>query len=188
MLANPAVQAILMFLISTALSLGDVHSRDWALACWVLTAVLCLVALIRWLRWPGSYGRKLESIWALRWGGRVSVRKAAEIIYSEARAQDSLWASAAERMSQDTSPDGILCYIAEVMKQDTTFYGKRQPSTHFERLNPLQLKYGTVKNGAREVHMGDNTKAVFTDLEVDSKELRRNLREVCESLEQKRQY
>jgi hypothetical protein len=27
MLANPAVQAILMFLVSTALTLGDVHSR-----------------------------------------------------------------------------------------------------------------------------------------------------------------
>ena len=186
MLANPAVQAVLMFLVSTALSLGDVHSREWALAFWVLTAVLCLVAIIRWMRWPGSYGRKLESIWALRWGGRVPVRKAAEIIYSEARAQDSLWASAAERMSLDQSPDGILCYIAEVIKQDTTFYGTRAPSTHVERLNPLQLKYGTVKNGAREVHMRDNTKAVFTNLEVDSKELRRNLREVRESLEPRR--
>ncbi|MCP3721266.1 hypothetical protein [Paraburkholderia sp. CNPSo 3281] len=182
MLANPAVQAILMFLVSTALTLGDVHSRAWAKTCWWLTGALILVAFFQWLRWPGNYGRKWESIWYLRWGGRVSLRKAAEIIYSEARAQDSVWAHAAERMSLDKSPDGILCYIAEVVKQDTVIYGIRPPSTHVEKLNPLQLKYGTVKDGAREVHMRDNTKAVFTDLEVDAKELRRALREVRESL------
>lgn len=182
MLANPAIQAILMFLVGTALTLGDVHSRAWAKACWWLTGALILVAVFRWLRWPGNYGRKWESIWYLRWRGRVSLRKAAEIIYSEARAQDSVWAHAAERMSLDKSPDGILCYIAEVVKQDTVIYGKRPPSTHVEKLDPLQLKYGTVKYGAREVHMRDNTKAVFTDLEVDAKELRRALREVRESL------
>jgi hypothetical protein len=181
-LANPAIQAILMFLVGTALTLGDVHSRAWAKACWWLTGVLILVAVFQWLRWPGNYGRKWESIWYLRWGGRVSLRKAAEIIYSEARAQDSVWAHAAERMSLDKSPDGILCYIAEVVKQDTVIYGMRPPSTHVEKLDPLKLKYGTVKNGAREVHMRDNTKAVFTDLEVDAKELRRALREVRESL------
>jgi hypothetical protein len=85
-------------------------------------------------------------------------------------------------MSLDKSPDGILCYIAEVVKQDTTIYGKRPPSTHVEKLDPLQLKYGTVKNDGREVYMRDNTKAVFTALEVDAKELRRALREVRESL------
>lgn len=182
MLANPAIQAILIFLVGTALTLGDVHSRAWATACWWLTGALILVSVFQWLRWPGNYGRKWESIWYLRWGGRVSLRKAAEIIYSEARAQDSVWAHAAERMSLDKSPDGILCYIAEVVKQDTVIYGMRPPSTHVEKLDPLHLKYGTVKNGAREVHMRDNTKAVYTDLKVEAKELRRALREVRESL------
>ena len=46
----------------------------------------------------------------------------------------------------------------------------------------MQLKFGIVKYGAREVHMRDNTKAVFTDLQVDAKDLRRALREVRESL------
>lgn len=182
MLANPAIQAFLMFLVSTALSVGDVHSYILAWACWCLTGMLLLVTIFRWLRWPGSYGRKLESLWYLRWGGHVSLRKAAEIIYSEARAQDSVWAHAAERLSLDKSPDGILCYIAEIIKQDTPLFGKRPPSTQLEKLGPLQLKYGTVKDGAREVHMRDNTKAVFTDLEVDAKELRRALREVRESI------
>lgn len=182
MLANPAIQAVLMFLVGTALTLGDVHSGVYAKACWLLTGALILVSVFRWLRWPGNYGRKWESIWYLRWGGRVSLRKATEIIYSEARAQDSVWAHAAERMSLDKSPDGILCYIAEVVKQDTVIYGIRPPSTHVEKLDPLKLKYGTVKNGACEVHMRDNTKAVFTDLEVDAKDLRRALREVRESL------
>lgn len=44
------------------------------------------------------------------------------------------------------------------------------------------MKYGTVTNGAREVHMRDETKAMFADLEVDTKELRRALNEVRESL------
>lgn len=118
MLANPAIQAFLMFLVSTALSVGDVHSHVLAWACWCLTGMLLLVTIFRWLRWPGSYGRRLDSLWYLRWGGRVSLRKAAEIIYSEARAQDSVWAHAAERLSLDKSPDGILCYIAEIIKQD----------------------------------------------------------------------
>jgi hypothetical protein len=90
MLANPAIQAILMFMVGTALTPGDVHSRGWAKACWWLTGALILVAVFQWLRWPGNYGRKWESIWYLRWGGRVSLRKATEIIYSEARAQDSV--------------------------------------------------------------------------------------------------
>ncbi|CAJ6888285.1 Uncharacterised protein [Burkholderia pseudomallei] len=182
MLANPAVQAIVMFLVGTALTLGDVHSKVSALVCWGLTGALLIVAFAQWLRWPGRYGLKLESIWHLRWGGRVSLRKAAEIIYSEARAQDSVWAHAAERLSLDKSPDGILCYIAEIIKQDTPLFGKRPPSTHIERLDPLQLQYGTVMSGAREIHMRDYTHAVFTDLEVDAKELRRALREVRESL------
>lgn len=182
MLGNPALQSFLTFLVGTALELGDVHSKVVALLCWGLAGVLLLVAIFQWLRWPGTYGRKLESLWYLRWGGRVPLRKAAEILYSEARAQDSIWAHAAERLSIDRSPDGILCYIAEVIKQDTTFYGKRPPSTRIEKLDPLQLKYGSVKNGAREVHMRDSAKSVFTDLEVDIKELRRALREVRESL------
>lgn len=182
MLANPALQGFLMFLVGTALTLGDVHNRIGAWVCWAVAALLLVVAFLRWTRWPGSYGRKMESVWYLRWGGRVSLRKAAEIIYSEARAQDSIWAHAAERMSLDKSPDGVLCYIAEVIKQDTPIYGKRRPSTHMEQLDPLQLKYGNVKNGALEIHMRDDTKAVFTDLEVDAKELRRALVEVRDSL------
>lgn len=182
MLANPAIQAILMFVVSTALTLGDVHSRAGANVCWALCAGLLLVAFFQWLRWPGSYGRKLESLWYLRWGGRVSLRKAAEIIYGEARAQDSVWAHVAERLSFDKSPDGILCYIAEVIKQDTSFYGRRPPSKRLEKLEPSRIKYGTVMNGAREVHMFDKSKDVFTDLEVETKELRRALREVRQSL------
>ncbi|WP_158660674.1 hypothetical protein [Paraburkholderia hospita] len=46
----------------------------------------------------------------------------------------------------------------------------------------MQLKYGTGKYGAREVQKRDKSKAVFTDLEVNAKELRRALREVWESL------
>jgi hypothetical protein len=182
MLANPAVQALLMFFISTGLTLGDVHSQFWAWACWLLTGLLLIVALLNWWHWPGNYGRRLESLLYLRWSGRVSLRKAAEIIYTEARANDSVWAHAAERLSLDKSPDGILCYIAEVLKQDTDIYGKRPPSTRVEKLNPMQLKYGAVRNGAREVQMRDETKALFTDLEVETKELRRALSEVRESL------
>ena len=182
MLANPAVQAVVMFLTGVALQLGDVHSKQWASLCWLAAGVLLVVAFIQWLRWPGKFGRKLESWWLIRWGGRISLRKAAEIIYTEARAQDSVWAHAAERMSLDKSPDGILDYIGAIMSQDTVFYGKRPPSTHVEPLQPIQLKYATVKGGAREVHMRDSTKAVFVDLELDTRELRRALREVRESL------
>ncbi len=182
MLANPAVQGFLMFLIGTALAVGDVHSPLLARLCWLATAVLFLVAFFQWLRWPGNYGRKLAGWVDLRWGGRISLRKAAEIIYSEARAQDSVWAHAAERMSLDKSPDGLLCYIAEVIKQDTQFYGKRLPSTHVEAIPPLQSQYGTVGEGAREIRMRDNTKAVFVDLEIDKKDLRRALAEVRSNL------
>ena len=85
-------------------------------------------------------------------------------------------------MSLDKSPDGILDYIGSIMARDTVFYGKHPPSTHVEPLQPIQLKCATVKGGAREVHMRDNTKAVFVDLELDTRELRRALREVRESL------
>lgn len=181
MYANPAFHSLIMFVIGTALTLGDVHSRVWASACWILTAVLLLVAFFQWIRWPGNYGFRLQSLWYLRWGGRVSLRKAAEILYTEARLKSSIWASAAERLSADTSPDGILCYIATAMSLDTTFYGRRPPSTHVEALDPAFLKRGSVENGAREVHMHDGTKAVFTDLEVSTKDLRRNLKELIES-------
>jgi hypothetical protein len=85
---------------------------------------------------------------------RISLRTAVQIIYAEARA-------AARR---------------------TRFYGERPPSIREEKLGPLQLKYGTVKNGARAIHMNDSTQAVFTNLQVETKELRRALREVRENL------
>ena len=182
MLANPAIQALLMFLIGTALTLGDVHSKSWAWACWGVTGLFLVVAFCQWLRWPGKFGRKLESWWLLRWSGRISLHKAAEILYSEARASDSVWVVAAERMSLDKTPEGILDYMCAIIQQDTAFYGKRQPSTHLERIDPQQLKYATVSGGGREVRMRDNTRAVFTDLEVDTKDLRRALQEVRTNL------
>jgi len=182
MIANPAVLSVLLFLVGKAIDLLHVDRQVVGWVCWGLAAVLLIVAVFQWLRWPGNYGRRLESIWYLRLNGRVSLRKAAEILYSEARAQDSIWAHAAERLSIDPSPDGILCYIGEMIVSDSTIYGRRPPSTHIETLGPMQLKYGSIQNGAREFHLRGNGTSVFTDLEVSTKELRRNLRELRESL------
>lgn len=182
MLANPAVQAWFMFLIGTALALSGYQSQSLAFLCWAAAALLMVVSFLQWLRWPGRYGRKLQSIWYLRWGGRISLRKAAEILYSEARAQDSIWAEAAERMGIDKSPDGILSYIAQKITGGSEVYGRRPPSTHVEKLDTLQLKYASIEDGARELRLRDKSKSVFTDLEVSTKDLRRNLREIRGSL------
>lgn len=186
MLNNTVYFGVLTLLIGTGLQLTGLVNKPWGWTCLALATAMTLlslsVSLVRWLQLPDRARLSLRNLRYLRWSGRISLREATQIIYTEARANDSIWAHAAERLSPDKSPDGILCYIAEIVKQETTLYGKRQPSTRAERLDPMQAKYGTVSNGAREIRLRDNTKAVFTDLAIDTKDLRRALQEVRTNL------
>lgn len=186
MLNNSLYFGIFTLLLGTGLQLTGLVNKPWGWTCFVAAAAMLalslFVSVFRWCQLPNRARFSLTNLRYLRWSGRIALRDAAQIIYTEARAQDSMWADAAERMSLDKSPDGILCYVAEIIKQDTAFYGKRLPSTHVETLDPLQSQYGTVTEGARELRMRDNTQTVFVDLAIDTKDLRRALQEVRSNL------
>ena len=182
MLGNSLVQLLIACLFSAWLTLADIHSQFWGWACAIALAVLFVVAFLRLWQLPGRSRFSLSNLRLLRWNGRISLREAAHIIYTEARATDSVWAYAAERRTGGTSPDDILNFICKVMARDTPFFGKRPPSTHLERLEPMQLKNGTVIAGGRELQMRDETRALFTDLEVETKQLRRALDKVRDGL------
>src|ERR1700688_1906579 len=111
MFKNAAFWSVIFFLISFASTLGDWHSRLGELGCVVAAALLLVYAFVAWLRLPQSYRWTWGALRNLTFGARMALPDAARIAYEEARAHDSVWAHAAERLAVDKSPEGILDYM-----------------------------------------------------------------------------
>ena len=101
--------------------------------------------------------------------GKVALSDAARISYEEARAHDSIWAHAAERLGVDNSPDGILDYMAGYFAQDGQLYGMRKPSTRVEAIDRRQAMHGTFREGAKYLYLRDQSGTEFSDLRVSSR-------------------
>lgn len=182
MLNNAAFWGVIFFLVSLASTFGGWHSPPAEWGCLIATAVLVIYALVAWLRLPQSYRWSQGAVRSLTIGGKVALSDAARIAYEEARAHDSLWAHAAERLAVDKSSDGILDYMAGYFAGDHQLYGRRMPSTRLEAIDRFQANQGAFRGGANRLYLRDQAKTIFSDLQVAKKDLKTVRKVMRESL------
>lgn len=110
--------------------------------------------------------------------GATSLADGARIAYEQLRG--SLWGSAAERLRVDSSPDGILDYIATGLTLEVPVFGKFPPSTVLERIPSSMVKSGTIESGARVLQLRDHHRSQITDLTIRKVDLRKAIRRMKE--------
>jgi len=170
-LKNPNMWAAVTALVGSGLQLGGYQSQPVAYGCFAVTALLLLYSAIRTAMLPGGAKGRWRAFWALRFGGEVPLPVAAQLAYETARKKNSLWAHAAERLGTDTSPTGILDYVATYFGMHVPITGKRPPSTADEIIDTTQAGRGTFEGGAVRLELDDG-RTVFTDLRVAAKDVR----------------
>ncbi|RQP98903.1 hypothetical protein [Burkholderia stagnalis] len=182
MLTNPAFWSVIFFLLPLAQALSDWHSRPVAWASLIAAVLLLSYAAVTWLLLPKGYRWTWGALRNLALDGRVALPDAARIAYEEARAHDSIWAHAAERLGVDNSPDGILDYMAGYYAQHGQLYGVRKPSTRVEAIDRRQALHGTFREGAKCFYLRDQSRTEFSDLRVSRKDVRAVRKVMRESL------
>lgn len=138
----------------------------------IATALLIAYALATWLQFPIGYRWTFSALRSVTFGGKIALSDAARIAYEEARAHDSVWAHAAERLAVDKSPEGILDYMAGYFAGDHQLYGRRAPSTRLEVIDPFQAKHGAFREGAKRLYLRDQGRTMFSDLQVAKRDLK----------------
>jgi hypothetical protein len=182
MLTNPAFWSVIFFLLPLAQALSDWHSRPVAWVSLIAAALLLSYAVITWLLLPKGYRWTWGALRNLALVTKVALPDAARIAYEEARAHDSIWAHAAERLSVDNSPDGILDYMAAYYAQDGQLYGVRKPSTRVEAIDKRQAMHGTFREGAKYLYLRDQSRTEFSELRVSKNDVRAVRKVMRESL------
>ena len=124
---------------------------------------------------PFSWGRRLRAFKDFRFGGRMPLKEAAKLAYEEARAQKTIWAEAAERLNATNTPAGVLDYVATYFSMHVSIWGSRPPSDRLEEIPLNRAKNGSMEGGATRLVLNDNAKTEFTNLEVDTKDMRKML-------------
>jgi len=180
-LKNQNMWTAVLFLIGTALQVGGFQSTWLAYTCFILGGGLLLFSLIQSLSVPGGFLPKLDAWWSLRLGGTLALRDAARIAYEAARKNKTLWAEAAERLGVDSSPEGILDYVATYFGMHVPIIGRRPPSTVDETIDMRQAGKGTFEGGASRLAMHDGH-TVFTDLRVNAKDVKRVVKKLSEKV------
>jgi hypothetical protein len=180
-LENQNMWTAVLFLVGTALQVGGFQSTWLAYTCFGLSGGLLLYSLIQSLRVPGGFLPKWDAWWSLRVGGRLALNDAARIAYEAARKNKTLWAEAAERLGVDSSPAGILDYVATYFGMHVSIIGKRPPSTVDEIIDIKQASKGTFEGGAMRLEMNDG-RTVFTDLRVKSKDVKLVVKRLSEKV------
>lgn len=170
---NPVPWSLLSFIVAAWMQAYDFHDKNIALFFVVIGVVVIIYSAIQWLGLPSGYRVKYFSLLVLRFSGKISLPCAAAIAYTEARARRSILAGAAERLGVDTSPDGILDYVATyfgVVGADV--WGRRLPAIKSEIIPPEVLKRGHFSCGASLLTLQDPGGAQYVDLQVRSKDIK----------------
>lgn len=169
-----AIGAAFTFL-NFATSLLDFKSQFWGYTFCIFTAILLVYALVLMVQLPWSWPRRLRAFTEFRFGGRMPLADAAKLAYEEARAQETIWAKAAEGLAAEKTPAGVLDYVATYFAMHVPIYGSRPPSDRLEEIPLNRAKNGSVEGGATRLVLNDNAKTEFIDLEVEVKDMRRML-------------
>lgn len=111
--------------------------------------------------------------------GAISLGEGARRAYEELRG--TLWADAAERLRVNSSPNGILDYIATGIAHDIPVFGKFSPSTRLEQIPSRTLKTGAIEDGGKVLRLRDQHQSQIVDLTVNKCDLRKAIRQMKES-------
>lgn len=171
MLKNLGFWALVVSVVTLAQALGGWHSQPAATLLVVFSVVLLIWLAAAWVRLPGAMRWTSAGVEALTVGRNVALPVAARIAYEEARAHDTIWAHAAERLAVDKTPDGILDYVASYISGEAQVYGRRPPSTRLESVARLRAQSGTFYGGAKLLRLRDGVHTEFSDLQVSRKDL-----------------
>ncbi|MEO5956224.1 MAG: hypothetical protein ABIR36_11120 [Nitrospiraceae bacterium] len=114
--------------------------------------------------------------------GYISMGKAARTVYEMARANKIALAEGAERLSgwsqgspSSGSQEDILHFMATHLVKNISVYGRRPPSTAFEKISDRDVKDFMFSEGAMKLKDPLNEAIYYTDLAVESDELTRQL-------------
>ncbi len=108
--------------------------------------------------------------------GAISLAEGARVAYEQLRG--TLWASAAERLRVDSTPEGILDYIATGITLEIPVFGKYPPSTKLERVKDRELKSGSIEGGASILQLRDQHHSLITELTIRKSDLRKVIRQM----------
>jgi hypothetical protein len=103
--------------------------------------------------------------------GTLSLREGARRAYEELRG--TLWATAAERLAVDKTPDGILDYLGTGISAEIPIFGKYPPSTRLERIKDFDLKAGSIARGATVLQLRDARRTEVVDLTIRKSDFRK---------------
>jgi len=117
----------------------------------------------------------------LKW---IPLSDAALRVYEESRARGALISGAAERLSLDKTPDGVLSYVATYIAQDTAIWGTRPPSRQREPIGMMQAKNGKFLSAGRVMQMSNGVE--YRDLRITRVDQRRLLKELRAEAERER--
>lgn len=179
---NPALWSAILFLSGIGASISGLQNPVFASILLTVSGALGIWAVIDWTKLPPFFRRTFESINALSFGGKLPLPEAATIAYEEARASESIWADAAERLAVNKTPAGILDYFACYFAREVPLYGKRPPSRKLELIGDVQARQGTFSGGAKTLHLRDQGHTTFVDLMVSKKDLTRMVDAVKQGL------
>jgi hypothetical protein len=111
--------------------------------------------------------------------GAISLAEGARIAYEQLRG--TLWASAAEKLRVNSTPEGILDYLGTGITLEIPVFGKYPPSTKFERVKLHELKSGSIEEGASVLQLRDQHRSQITDLTIRKADLRKAIHHMKES-------
>lgn len=111
--------------------------------------------------------------------GTISLAEGARIAYEELRG--TLWGSAAEKLSVNSTPEGILDYLGTGITLEIPVFGKYPPSTKLERVKRYELESGSIEGGASVLQLRDQRCSQITNLTIRKADLRKAIRHMQES-------
>lgn len=103
----------------------------------------------------------------------VSLRNGSRMAYEKLRG--TMWSEAAERLRVDSSPNGILDYMATALTLHAPIYGKYLPSSRLELIEANHVNSGSIKNGATVLELNDEHRRQVTDLKIKRSALRKSI-------------
>lgn len=111
--------------------------------------------------------------------GTIPLNDGACIAYDELRG--TLWGAAAERLRVDSTPDGIVDYIATGITLEIPVFGKFPPSTRLERISDRFIRSGSIEGGGQLLQLRDQHRSQIVDLTLRKRDLRKAIQHMRES-------